>query len=444
MQFVYLILSLYFGRKNPLFYLIFPIALVSGPGVFVDPRTALGFDDFFLMGNNAYKDVIVVYLILINLIIGKKVNLKYILNTPVKFLSIYIIILIAFTLIQTGTSYDAINVIRLFVNMTIGFYLLALIFSTVNKRQFFTFFNVLIWITGICSVLYVLNSSKLLPIYYQEDLYKKIEFGNGDFYRDFKTIPYFGHFLFLLGVASLLLKDKSFNKYAIRFILITYPFVLLFSFTRSSLLIVFAEVLLIYFCVIFYTKKPILKTTVFSIVGGLILFFGVLQPRFENELNYFGSRLESVNKEGVSEGNVNIRIIYHAKAIDIIKRNNALLIGDGLNRKHQRVMNDLGAWEADSTIPFLLIYSGFFGVLIYYSINLLFLRRAIKYIRNIGSHPFILTLLVYVLFATISSFFMGGYRWGDPFIFYPLALILAYERFILQDKKEIFEKNKIS
>ncbi len=41
MQFIYLILSIYLGKKNPLFFLLFPLALMQGTGAFITENTAI-------------------------------------------------------------------------------------------------------------------------------------------------------------------------------------------------------------------------------------------------------------------------------------------------------------------------------------------------------------------------------------------------------------------
>ncbi len=427
MQFLYLILSLYFGRKNPLFYLIFPIAMVSGPGAFIDPRTVLFGADIFTIGKNMYKDVIILYLFLVALYLKYRYKVPIIIKSPVLLYSVYLLLLIVLTLSTTGTNYDAINLMRLFLYMVLGFFLMLTIFSTANSRQFIVFFNLLLWATGILSIFYVLNSSKIMPLFYQENLYQEVDFGQDSFFRDFSTIPYFSLFIFILAFTVTLLKSKIFNPKAVLLVLCTYPIVLLYTFTRSLLAATIIECVLIIAFIAYRNPGRIFnKSTIALGLAGLILF-GIVQSKFTNELGYYTERVNSAKTEGVNEGNALIRIAYHVKAYDIVSRNNVLLTGAGLNKQNEAEMDTVGAWTADSTIPFLLLYTGLIGIIIYYYLGFHFLFKTWSQIKH-SFNPISLTLFVTILSSTLSSFIMGGYRWGDPFIFFPFVLVVALGR----------------
>lgn len=432
MQFVYLILSIYFGRKNQLYYLIFPIALVSGPGAFIDPRTVMFAADVFLIGKNMYKDVIIIYLLFVVFSLRKQWSANLLLKTPMLLYGLFIMVLIFLTLGASGTNYEAVSVTRLFIYMVLGYFLLVLIFSTADTRQFISFFNTLFIATGILSVLYVINSAKIFPIFYQGNLYESIDIGQSSFFRDFGTIPYFSHLLFILAFSLTVFKSKDFNQKAVSFALATYPFVLLYTFTRSLLLAVLVECTVV--ILILFIKSPgrIFKTSTITIAIACLLIFWIVQTKFKNELSYFTQRLESAKYEGANEENVNIRIDYHLKAYEIVNRTHSFLLGSGINKKYDPEMGRLGAWSVDSTIPFLLIYTGLIGVIFYYFISFHFLFRTISPLIK-QFNPFSITLFAVILFSLFSSLLMGGNSWGDPFIFFPFVLVITIENLI---KKE--------
>jgi hypothetical protein len=160
---------------------------------------------------------------------------------------------------------------------------------------------------------------------------------------------------------------------------------------------------------------------------------------FSNELAYYNSRIDSAKTEGVNEGNVLVRKAYLDKAYSIVSENNSFFTGAGLNKQHESKMNIIGAWAVDSTIPFLLFYTGLLGVLFFFGLRIYFTMRTITHIRTFFN-PFSIALFATISFSVVSSLVMGGNRWGDPFIFLPYALILTIEN--LQRKSKIERRSK--
>ena len=152
----------------------------------------------------------------------------------------------------------------------------------------------------------------------------------------------------------------------------------------------------------------------------------ILQSAFHDEYFYFSKRMGSAASKGRYEGNVITRIAYHLKANEILKKNNAILFGDGLNKKHEPMMDAIGAWTADSTIPFFLVYTGYVGVIFYYFIGWRILRRIIYRLKKYFN-PLSVALFAFILVSLLSSLLNGGYRWGDPFIFFPYVLVIIVE-----------------
>jgi len=415
--------------------LIFPIALVSGPGAFIDPRTVLIASDLFLFGKNIYKDVIIIYLLFIVFALRKQWSINLILKTPMLLYGLFILVLVLFTFAVSGTRYESINVMRLFIYMVLGYFLLLLIFSTANKSQFVSFINLLFVATGILSVFYVINSAKIFPIFYQENLYLEIDVGQVSFYRDFNTIPYFSHLLFILAFSLTFFKSKDFNRIAISFILVTYPFVLLYTFTRSFLATTIIECTIIILILVIKRPSRFFKTSTFLIALSCLLIFWIVSTKFARQLDYFKQRVESVKSGGTQEENVQIRVAYHLKAFEILDENHCLLLGGGINKKYEPEMARIGAWTADSTIPFFLIYTGIIGGLFYYFVGLYFIFRTISCLKK-QFNPFSLALLAIMLSSLFSSLLMGGYSWGDPFVFFPFVLVVTIENLI--DKEDTF------
>ncbi len=432
MQFFYLLLSIYFGRKNPLYYLIFPIALVSGPGAFIDPRTVLFAADVFLIGKNMYKDVIIIYLLFVVFSLRKQWSANLLLKTPMLLYGLFIMVLIFLTFGASGTNYEAVYVMRLFIYTVLGYFLLILIFSTADTRQFISFINILFVATGILSIFYVINSANIFPIFYQGNLYEAIDMGQVSFYRDFSTMPYFSHLLFILAFSLTVFKSKDCNRLAVSFVLVTYPFVLLYTFTRSLLAATVIECAIIILTLVIKSPGRIFRTSTIIIAVACLSIFWIVQAKFKSQLSYFTQRVESAKNEGANDENVNIRLAYHLKAYEIVNENHCLLFGGGINKKYEPEMARIGAWIADSTIPFFLIYTGLIGVVFYYFIGFYFLFRTIFFIRN-QFNPFSLALLALMLSSLFSSLLMGGYSWGDPFIFFPFVLVITIENLITKE-----------
>jgi hypothetical protein len=412
--------------------LIFPIALVSGPGAFIDPRTVLFAADVFLIGKNMYKDVIIIYLLFVVFSLRKQWSANLLLKTPMLLYGLFIMVLIFLTFGASGTNYEAVYVMRLFIYTVLGYFLLILIFSTADTRQFISFINILFVATGILSIFYVINSANIFPIFYQGNLYEAIDMGQVSFYRDFSTMPYFSHLLFILAFSLTVFKSKDCNRLAVSFVLVTYPFVLLYKFTRSLLAATVIECAIIILTLVIKSPGRIFRTSTIIIAVACLSIFWIVQAKFKSQLSYFTQRVESAKNEGANDENVNIRLAYHLKAYEIVNENHCLLFGGGINKKYEPEMARIGAWIADSTIPFFLIYTGLIGVVFYYFIGFYFLFRTIFFIRN-QFNPFSLALLALMLSSLFSSLLMGGYSWGDPFIFFPFVLVITIENLITKE-----------
>lgn len=407
--------------------------------MFIDERTVLFGKDIFTQSKNIYKDVIMLYLGAVTLYLKPQIRINIRETKPMMVMGIYLLILSVYTWAKDGWNYEAINVIRLFIYMILGFYFLYAILSTARFRQFINFFNTLFYATGVLSILYVLNSSKILPLYNTAGLYREIQQGNETFFRDFNTIPYFGSLLFIVGFSVTLMQSGIFNKRAVYLVLITYPFVLLFSFTRTLLLLTIIQLSIVVFVIALKRPQKVFSSSLlYLMLGGLASFF-IIQATFQNQVSYFSERLNNAQNEGLKDENLAIRVAYHVTAVGILTRSGNFLLGDGLNKANDDRMNAVGAWAADSTIPFWLLYTGIVGVLLFYYLSFYFVHYAYKQFSR-KKNPISLSLFTLITFATFSSLIMGGYRWGDPFIFFNFALLVYLNIYIYKPlyRRKIF------
>lgn len=428
MAFIYLFISIYYGRKNSLFFLLFPLALLQGPGAFIDTRTTILPPTIFLLGSNIFKDIIIFYLISVVFYLKKRIQIKLVFKTPMKLYFLFIIIVTLITLVTFGTAYDGVAVIRLFLYMVLGYYLLLLLISSVSYIEFIKFFNVLFWINVVQSIFYILNSSRIIPLFDSTMIYQDLTFGSGTFLRDFMTIPLFGNLLFVYAFVSLLLDENKINKKAIIATLITFPLVLLFSFTRSMIGITIIEIVLVVFILMKYKPRKILRPSFMALLLGGTLMFFIIGNIFSQELGYLTERVQGAVKDGKNEKNVDIRIQYHEKAWELLESQNALIIGNGFNKNLESKMDDVGAWSVDSTVPYLMIFTGVIGVFFFYFVQLYFIVLSCRK-KFYQLTPLAITLFTVLLTSFASSFIMGGNPWGSPLFYlnYVLIVYISYQ-----------------
>jgi hypothetical protein len=265
------------------------------------------------------------------------------------------------------------------------------------------------FVTPISALLYILNSSGMLPIFSSSLLYQEVEFGTSTFYRDFQTIPVWLVPIAVISFQSLLTKEIPIPKYVIYICSLILPVAVLFTFTRSLLMTVLMQIFIIVFMYYSFSKKlsvsKLIRNTVFFVMV-LLLAFVFIQKVFENQYLYFAERLSNAAEQGTDEQNVAVRLAYLDEASLIVKEEN-LLTGAGFNRSFYERMNRVGAWIADSTIPYHLLHTGCLGVLLIYSILLYFIRKGIQF-YILSKDWLVLYLCSFFIGIFISSLIMGG------------------------------------
>lgn len=219
--------------------------------------------------------------------------------------------------------------------------------------------------------------------------------------------------------------------------MVILPIAMLFTFTRSiitGILMQIAFILLLYALVnsgrIF---SQVFKVCLIVTLLLVPVYFGI-QKVYPDAFDYFSERITDATTEKQNDPNVNIRIAYLEKAIDITDRT-SFLLGAGLNKKYYPELDAIGAWNADSTIPYFLYHTGWLGVFLLYSILIFFIVDGINYFRK--TKDWMVAYLVSgTLTNTISSLLMGGDIFkGSVWTFMNLALY-AVIRFNLWRIKE--------
>jgi hypothetical protein len=245
------------------------------------------------------------------------------------------------------------------------------IFQSVTRENYEQFVKLMFYVTPISTMLYVLNSARIVQIFDPSLIYLEVDFGNESFLRDFRTIPLWLIPIMVIAVQTMITKTIDIPKKLVLLNIMILPIGILFTFTRSLL---FAVVIQLAFILVLYGYKLSGK-----LIGNVIMFvillgltFLVIQRIFPNQASYFTERLVSTKEQGKDEQNVNIRLEYLNQASIVVNQNSAFT-GAGMNRKYYPRMNAIGAWIADSTIPYFLVHTGWVGVVWIFLIVFVFL-----------------------------------------------------------------------
>jgi hypothetical protein len=170
----------------------------------------------------------------------------------------------------------------------------------------------------------------------------------------------------------------------------------------------------------------------------LAISVGVMQIFFPAQSAYFQERLLSVKQEGKNEQNVDIMLIYVMEAGRIADENNPFT-GAGMNRRYYTRMNAIGAWIADSTIPYFLVHTGWVGVVLIFGIVLIFFADSFFLFLKTGDW---LTgyLCAFFLVVFISSLIIGGEALtGSVWVMINFALyaVIKFERWKPEEEEEL-------
>lgn len=360
------------GKKNPVYYLILPIALQQGEAAFINQYIAIGGKNILSPYATIFVDVLFFLMAGIAIVLMKirYKKVPWIGTTFIAFFLLYVIFLWLRSFLDFPNSNEVFLTGRLFMYISLSYFLWVAIFEAITREQYEQLIKLMFYVTPISTVIYILNSSKIITFYDPSLIYVEVDYGMQSFLRDFKTIPLWLIPVLVLSILSLLTPTFKVPKYLVILNIMILPVGVLFTFTRSILFVVIIQMA---FLMIMYGYKLSGR-----IIMNFILFVGfisvtliVVQKVFPGQANYFSERLLSTKKEGKSEENVNIRLQYLQESSKIVNFTNPFL-GAGMNRKYYMQMNGIGAWIADSTIPVFLMHTGWIGVLMLFGIVFIF------------------------------------------------------------------------
>ncbi|MEJ7768092.1 MAG: hypothetical protein WKF89_09790 [Chitinophagaceae bacterium] len=390
-----------------MFYLILPYALQQGEAAFINQYIAVAGKNILSPYATIFVDVLfflTAFMAMVLIKIRYK-KIPWIGSTIIGFLFLYIAFLWLISFLSYPKSNEVFLTGRQFMYISLSYFLWIAIFQSVTRDQYERFLKLMFYVTPISTIIYILNSSRIVHFFDETLIFQEVDFGMESFLRDFRTIPLWLIPILVLSIQSLLTSTINLSKKVVILNILILPVGVLFTFTRSLLFIVLMQVI---FLLVLYGYRLNAK-----LIGNVILFvaflsisFFAIQTVFPNQSSYFGDRLLSAKKEGKSEQNVNIRIEYVNEASKIVNQASPF-IGAGMNRKSYPRMNAVGAWIADSTIPYFLVHTGWIGVLLIFGIVFVFFVDS--FFLFMRTRDWLVGYLsAYFLSLFISSLIMGG------------------------------------
>jgi hypothetical protein len=355
-----------------MFYLILPYALQQGEAAFINQNITIAGKNLLSPYTGIFTDVLF-FLTMGIAIILIKARYRRAAWTGSALLFLYLIYVLVLWVASFMNYPEADEVFlagRQFIYISLSYYLWVAVFQSVTRKQYERFLNLLFFVTPVCAILYILNSSRIISIYDPVLLFQEVDFNSTTFFRDFRTIPLWLIPVLVLSALSLITPIFNVSKKIVAVNIVVLPAALLFTFTRSLLFIVLIQVIFLFFLYISRFNGRFVRNIIF-LLSFLAISIAVMQKIFPDQSAYFRERLLSVEKEGKDEANVEVRLNYVAEASRIVNENNPFT-GAGMNKRYYIRMNATGAWVADSTIPYFLLHTGWIGVVWIFGIVLVF------------------------------------------------------------------------
>lgn len=409
------------GKKNPVYYLILPLALQQGEAAFINQYIVIAGKKLLSPYETIFVDVLFFLMSGIAIVLMKirYKKVPWIGTTFIAFFLLYVFFLWLRSFLNFPNSNEVFLTGRGFMYISLSYFLWVAIFEAFTREQYEQLIRLMFYITPVSTIIYILNSSRIINFYDASLIYLEVDYGTESFLRDFRTIPLWLIPVLVLSILSLLTPTIKIPKYVIILNILILPVGILFTFTRSVLFVVIIQIV---FLMIMYGYRFSGK-----IIRNLVLFVGfisisliVIQKVFPGQANYFSDRLLSAKKEGKSEENVNIRLEYFKETSKIVNFTNPFL-GAGMNRKYYMRMNAIGAWIADSTIPVFLMHTGWIGVLMIFGIVFVFFVDS--FITFTKTKDWLTCYLsAYFLALLISSQIMGETLTGNVWTLMNFAL----------------------
>ena len=404
---IYTFVSLYMGRRNPMFYLLLPYALQQGEAAFIDQSLSLGGKNILSPYANIFIDVLffITSIFVLFLIKTRHRTISWAGTTLIWLFLGYVVLLWIVSLINYPDIEEVLLTGRQFIYISLSYFLWIGVFQAVTRDQYEQFIRLMFYVTPVSAVLYILNSAKIISLYDPALIYQEVGFGTDVFLRDFRTIPLWLIPIMVLSFLSLVTGLFRIPKAIIAVNIMVLPVALLFTFTRSLVFMVLMQTGFLFF--LFFLKLDIkLIRNGMLVLAFLAVPLVIIQNIFPGQSNYFQERFLSVKQEGGEDQNVKVRFNYVAEARQVVSENSTLL-GAGMNRFYYPRMNATGAWVADSTIPYFLIHTGWIGVILLFGmVFVFFIDSLIFFMRT--EDWLVGYLSGYFLTLFISALIMGG------------------------------------
>lgn len=411
----YIALSIYFGRKNPMFYLIVVFALQQGQAAFIDQSFTLGGKSIFSVYDQVFTDVLFVIATGIAIVLMKAKIPPHI-YTGSSLVTGYLLYIALLFIMSLATHYDAGEVFlagRQLLYVSLSYFLWMAIFHSVTRPQFEAFLRMLFYVTPVSAILYILNSSGAVTIFNSDFIYQEIDGAGGStFFRDFGTIPTQLDTVFIISFLSLTVTTFNIPRWLIYVNMVILPIAMLFTFTRSILTGILMQIVILLLLYAYANGARVMNQllkVVFIVLLFLVPVFFAVQKMYPDAFTYFSERITDAAMEKENDPNVNIRIAYLEKTIEITNRT-SVLTGAGLNKTYYPELEAIGAWTADSTIPYFLYHTGWLGVMLLYMVLLFFIADGVLCFRKTGDW-----LVGYLVSGTATSAFSSLLMGGDIF-----------------------------
>lgn len=423
---LYIVASFYFGRKNPMFYLILTYAMQQGPAAFIDQSITIAGKSIFLVVDQIFVDVLffVTAGIAVLMMKAKLPVSKYFGSKLIAAYLLYIALLFVISMVSYPDMGEVFLSGRQLFYISLSYFLWMSILGSVTREQYEQFLKLLFYVTPVSALLYILNSSGKVSLFNTDLLYQEIEGMGGTFYRDFATIPNQLVPVCVITLMSFITSTIRIPRYLLIANLIILPVAVLFTFTRSILAGIGIQIVVLFLLYAFEKNSRVVRQL---FIFCCIIFFFLVPTYFIAErfypdaVSYFTERLTDAAVEQQNDQNVDIRLAYLQKAMDITDQTSPV-IGAGLNRKFYYQLDAIGAWNVDSTLPYLLYHTGWLGVILLYSILLFFIIDSFLYFVKTGDW-LVAFICSGVITTTFSSLLMGGgVLTGSVWTFMNLAL----------------------
>jgi hypothetical protein len=394
------------------YYLILPLALQQGEAAFINQFIVIGGKNIL----SPYQTVFIDTLFFITLAIAifmMKIRYKkvpWMGTTAIAIFLGYIVFLWFRSFLTYPNNNEVFLSGRKFMYISLSYFLWVAIFESLAREDYEKFIKLMFYVTPVSTIIYILNSAKIITFFDDSLIYAEVDFGTESFLRDFRTIPLWLLPIIVLSILSLITPTIKIPKKVVIGNIILLPVGLLFTFTRSYLIVVLIEV---GFLLLLYSYKfsGKLIMNLILLIGFISLTILMAQKVFPGQMNYFSERLLSAKTEGKSEYNVNIRMEYLSEASKIVNATNPWL-GEGFDRKYYAQMDSIGAWAADSTIPLFLLHTGWIGVLMIFGVVFIFFVDSL--ILFFKTKDWLVGYLTaYFLALFISSLIMGETLLGN-------------------------------